>query len=96
MKHGEMTEAELRAESALIGLEMELAEIRRVDRVRKGCPKGWNRVESDNPAHPRKVRLTIRIDKDVAKWFWQKGEGYQSQMNAVLRLYMEAKRSEIV
>jgi uncharacterized protein (DUF4415 family) len=96
MRHGEMTEAELRAESALIGLEMELAEIRRVDRVRKGCPKGWNRVERNNPAHPRKVRLTIRIDKDVAKWFWQKGEGYQSQMNAVLRLYMEAKRSEIV
>ena len=34
---------------------------------------------------------TLRLDGDMAKWFWQQGEGYQARMNAVLRCYMMAK-----
>jgi uncharacterized protein (DUF4415 family) len=90
------TDAEIRAEIALVQLEMEVTDIRRRNRLRKGCPPGWRRVESDNPVRPRKVRITLRIDKDVASWFWQQGQGYQSRMNAVLRAYMLAKRAEVV
>jgi uncharacterized protein (DUF4415 family) len=37
---------------------------------------------------PKQV-ITIRVDKDVLDWFKSQGKGYQSRMNAVLRMYME-------
>jgi uncharacterized protein (DUF4415 family) len=39
---------------------------------------------------PKKVQLTLRIDKDVVEWFKGQGRGYQSRINALLRAYMEA------
>lgn len=38
----------------------------------------------------RKSQVTLRIDADVLEWFREKGSGYQSQMNAILRAYKEA------
>jgi uncharacterized protein (DUF4415 family) len=38
----------------------------------------------------RKSQITLRIDADVLEWFREKGTGYQSQMNAVLRAYKDA------
>jgi uncharacterized protein (DUF4415 family) len=38
----------------------------------------------------RKSQITLRIDADVLEWFREKGSGYQSQMNAVLRAYKDA------
>ena len=37
---------------------------------------------------PKQV-ITIRVDKDVVEWFKSQGKGYQTRMNAVLRMYME-------
>lgn len=39
---------------------------------------------------PRKVQLTVRVDGDVVAWFRARGRGYQTQINALLRAYMEA------
>jgi uncharacterized protein (DUF4415 family) len=39
-----------------------------------------------------KSTITIRIDPDVLHWFKRQGKGYQSKMNAVLRLYVEAQQ----
>ena len=39
-----------------------------------------------------KTTITIRIDPDVLQWFKQQGKGYQSKMNAVLRLYADAHK----
>ncbi len=39
---------------------------------------------------PRKAQLTLRIDRDVVDWFRKLGPGYQTQINALLRAYMEA------
>ena len=39
-----------------------------------------------------KTTITIRIDPDVLYWFKQQGKGYQSKMNAVLRLYAETQK----
>jgi uncharacterized protein (DUF4415 family) len=43
---------------------------------------------------PAKPQITIRIDADVLEWFRARGRGYQSEMSALLRAYMEehAKR----
>jgi uncharacterized protein (DUF4415 family) len=40
----------------------------------------------------RKAQLTIRLDQDVLDWFREKGAGYQTQINALLRAYMEAHK----
>ena len=37
----------------------------------------------------RKAQITLRVDSDVLEWFREKGAGYQSRMNAVLRVYKQ-------
>jgi uncharacterized protein (DUF4415 family) len=42
---------------------------------------------------PRKKAISIRVDEDVLSFFKTQGAGYQRRMNAVLRSYMEQKKS---
>ena len=42
------------------------------------------------PATPTKAQVTLRIDSDVLAWFKSQGRGYQTQINPLLRAYMEA------
>jgi uncharacterized protein (DUF4415 family) len=44
---------------------------------------------------PRKSQLTLRLDQDVLDWFRQQGQGYQTQINALLRAYMDAHKQKI-
>lgn len=44
------------------------------------------------PAAKNKAQVTLRIDRDVLEWFKSQGRGYQTQINALLRAYMEATR----
>jgi uncharacterized protein (DUF4415 family) len=37
---------------------------------------------------PRKEQITLRLDGDVLEWFRRRGPGYQTQINALLRAYM--------
>ena len=39
-----------------------------------------------------KPLISIRLDSDVLDWFKSNGAGYQTRMNAVLRMYMNAHR----
>ena len=47
--------------------------------VRRGLPERKN-----------KAQVTLRIDDDVLEWFKSQGRGYQTQINSLLRAYMEA------
>jgi uncharacterized protein (DUF4415 family) len=38
---------------------------------------------------PPKRLLTLRIDEDVVGWFRSHGRGYQTEINALLRAYMD-------
>ena len=38
-----------------------------------------------------KPLISIRVDPDVLAWFKLQGSGYQTRMNTVLRMYMEAQ-----
>jgi len=38
-----------------------------------------------------KDRLTIRLDHDLVEWLKQRGSGYQTRINAILRSYMNAQ-----
>jgi uncharacterized protein (DUF4415 family) len=52
----------------------------------------WSKVELTIPA-PKKP-ISIRVDEDVLDYFKQQGTGYQRRINAVLRSYMEQKKSQ--
>ena len=45
------------------------------------------------PPVQRKVQLTVRVDSDVLEWYRARGRGYQTQINALLRAYMEAYKA---
>jgi uncharacterized protein (DUF4415 family) len=42
----------------------------------------------------RKEAITLRVDNDLLEWYKSLGKGYQTRMNAVLRLYMKTKQNE--
>lgn len=41
----------------------------------------------------KKEQLTLRVASDVIAWFKGRGRGYQTQINALLRAYMEAHKA---
>ncbi len=38
-----------------------------------------------------KKAVSLRIDSDIINWYKKQGPGYQTRMNAVLRMYMQVK-----
>lgn len=40
-----------------------------------------------------KERVTVQIDTDLLRWFQSQGQDYERQMNAALRLYVEAHKA---
>ena len=52
------------------------------------------------PASGKKVRITIRLDRDIIDWFRSKveeqgGGNYQSMLNDALRKYMEQQEQPL-
>jgi len=47
-----------------------------------------DRTRPDAPEGPKK-QITLRLDSDMVEWFKEKGKGYQTLMNSVLRSYFE-------
>jgi uncharacterized protein (DUF4415 family) len=52
------------------------------------------------PSSCNKVRITIRLDRDIVDWFRSKveeqgGGNYQSMMNNALRIYMEGQEQPL-
>jgi uncharacterized protein (DUF4415 family) len=46
------------------------------------------------PVKLTKVPLTVRVDREVLKWYQALGRGYQTKINALLRAFMEASKAE--
>jgi uncharacterized protein (DUF4415 family) len=55
----------------------------------KDVPRDWYKNAEAVPT--QKKLLSLRLDSDVVDWFKQRGPGYQSRMNAVLRTFMQQK-----
>lgn len=43
---------------------------------------------------PGKERITIWLDQDVLEFIRAQGKGYQTRINAILRLWFEAKQAK--
>jgi uncharacterized protein (DUF4415 family) len=41
-----------------------------------------------------KEQITLRLDADVLQWFRERGKGYQTHINLLLRAYMDAHSSK--
>lgn len=41
---------------------------------------------------PKKA-VSLRLDSDILDWFKEQGRGYQTKINAILRVYMQAMKS---
>jgi uncharacterized protein (DUF4415 family) len=41
---------------------------------------------------PAKLPVTLRLDADILAWFKAQGQGYQTRINKLLRIYMETQQ----
>jgi hypothetical protein len=55
--------------------------------LQDSLPHGWDGLEYDSPSPRAKIRVTIRIDADMLRWFRKMGPGYGPRMNQILRIY---------
>ena len=62
--------------------------------ARGQLPPEWAEIRT-TPA-PGKVRITLRVDTDVAKFFRALGRDYQKTVNRVLRAFMLARLCEVL
>lgn len=53
----------------------------------------WNWGEAVLVIPPKKKAISIRVDEDVLDYFKHEGSGYQRRINAVLRSYMQQKKT---
>jgi uncharacterized protein (DUF4415 family) len=59
----------------------------------KDVPKDWFK-EAEAVMPTQKKLLSLRLDADVIEWFKQRGPGYQTRMNAVLRAFVDHKQKQ--
>lgn len=58
-------------------------------------PEAWHEIAAR--AHPQPTeRVTIRLDRDVLKFFRSMGTGYGPRLNEVLRSYMHARLAGVI
>jgi uncharacterized protein (DUF4415 family) len=61
--------------------------------VRRGLPIPKTKIQSfaeTSSSGGKQAQVTLRIDRDVLEWFKAQRQGYQTQINQLLRAYMEA------
>ena len=69
-------------------------DFRHPDLAKGWLPADWSDI--DGRPVPERDRLTLRVDRDVAKFYRAMGRGYQERMNRVLRGYMLARLAELI
>lgn len=50
--------------------------------------KFWKDAASNPFYKPTKTSTTVRVDSDVLAWLKSQGKGYQTRLNAILRMAM--------
>ncbi len=57
-------------------------------------PEEWRKAVRYNPYLAKKKQVTVRLDADVFEWLQGMGKGYQTKLNAMLRMAMKANRDK--
>jgi uncharacterized protein (DUF4415 family) len=61
------------------------------DLMREMIPQAWHRLEHDIDVQEPKVKITLRVDRSVAKFYRSMGKGYQERINRILATYAQAR-----
>lgn len=62
--------------------------------VLRRIPSGYDFFSRAELRVPPKKAVALRLDEDVLEWFTQQGQGYQTRINQLLRLYMQTKQQQ--
>lgn len=66
-----------------------------LEQARRVVPEAWHLVEMDVDVLERKEKLTLYLDRSVAKIFKAMGAGYQARINRVLATWVQMKMAEL-
>ena len=58
-------------------------------KVQAHAPAAWATLEEDIDCDEPRVKLTLRVDASVAKFYRAMGVGYQARMNRILATYAQ-------
>lgn len=58
-------------------------------------PEEWHQIAQATPAQP-KVKVNLRLEADVVRFFQSMGAGYGPRINDVLKSYMHARLAGVI
>lgn len=58
-------------------------------------PEEWHQIARETPSAPG-LKVNLRLDADVVKFFKSMGEGYGPRINNVLKSYMHARLAGVI
>lgn len=64
--------------------------------LRHEVPEAWATLEHDLDVQEPRVKITLRLDASVAKYYRAMGKGYQERMNRVLATYAQMKIARVM
>ncbi len=64
--------------------------------LRDEVPAAWTTLEQDVDVEEPKVKITLRLDESVAKYYRAMGKGYQERINRVLATYAQMKIARVM
>ncbi|MDJ1006643.1 MAG: BrnA antitoxin family protein [Paracoccaceae bacterium] len=83
------------AEQRLTRLVLELNDEPMAFEAEWTIPETWATLEDDIDVEEKKVKITLRLDESVVKFFRAMGPGYQARMNRVLATYAQMKIAQV-
>jgi uncharacterized protein (DUF4415 family) len=64
--------------------------------LRDEVPDAWHTLEHDLDVQEPKMKVTLRLDTSVAKFYRAMGTGYQARMNRILALWAHMKIADLL
>ena len=58
-------------------------------------PEAWATLEDDIDVTEKKLKISLRLDESVVKFYRAMGQGYQARMNRVLQTYAQMKIAQV-
>lgn len=63
--------------------------------VREKIPEAWDTLEADVDVFEKKMKVTLRLDESVAKFYRAMGHGYQARINRILATFAQMRMAEV-
>jgi hypothetical protein len=67
-----------------------------LDRMYELAPLEWHTIEADIPCFEPKEKITLYLDRSVARTFKAMGKGYQARINRLLHLWLQMKIAGLI